>query len=76
MNSLCRLYAAITTPVQHAQRIVKKIKYIGSAAAQAKQFKLRSSTCLLFTRARFSMAIHLAANTVVLSSSLVHSYGK
>ena len=62
MNSLCRLYAAITTPVQHAQRIVKKIKCLRSSVDQPKQFKLRNSTRLLDLKvlsARLSIsAIH------------------
>ena len=76
MNSLCRLYAAITTPVQHAQRIVKKIKYIGSSVVQSKQLTLCTFARMLFVNAGFPIATSLASNTPDLSLSLIHSYGK
>lgn len=76
MNSLCRLYAAITTPVQHAQRIVKNIKYIGSSAAQNKQLTLCKSARMLFVNTGFPIATSLASTTPDLSLSLIHSNGK
>jgi len=76
MNSLCRLYAAITTPVQHAQRIVKKIKYIGISAAQNKQLTLCKCARMLFVNSGFSIATSLVGKTPDLSLSLIHSNGK